>query len=326
MKLRSLFTDAEVLECLPTADETYGDMAQMLTNIGRCTVTRQLARYWARQFDTTKLNGDYYLTLTVANRELKNNRQLRVPQRTDMLAIEEQATDPECIMVFGDTHAPYHHTDAIDFLRTVRDAMRPTMVIHTGDEVDNHALSFHDSDPNLDSAGMELEASKLWIKDLELVFPELFLMESNHGSLAFRKAKAHGIPAAYIKTYRQVLFDQGGERWSWHHRLRLENKWGRDMQFQHIGNGDLMALAAHENANIIVGHMHTKFGIGYAASEVDTYWSMYTGWLGDVDALAFAYGDTVAKKPILGCGIIREGIPYLIPMRLDRHNRWTGEL
>jgi hypothetical protein len=152
-------------------------------------------------------------------------------------------------------------------------------------------------------------------------------MESNHGSLAFRKAKAHGIPAAYIKTYREVLFPGcGGGGWSWHHKLRVENPWGRDMQFQHIGNGDLMSLAAHENANIIVGHMHTKFGVGYSASEVDTYWSVYTGWLGDYQALAFAYGENIAKKPVLGCVVIKHGVPFTIPMRLDRDNRWTGEL
>jgi hypothetical protein len=98
------------------------------------------------------------------------------------------------------------------------------------------------------------------------------------------------------------------------------------MQFQHIGNGDLMQLAAMENACLSVGHAHSKFGIGYTSSQVDTYWSLYTGWLGDMEALAMAYGKDIPKKPVLGCGMIIEGIPNLIPMRTDNHNRWTGVL
>lgn len=326
-KLRSLFTDSEVLECLPKENETYATMAQLLSNLGRGTVTRQLARYWSRQFDTTKKNGDHYLSLLVANRELKEQRTPREPKASDQLATIDQGCDPTRILNFGDTHAPYVHPDAIAFLSSVSDRYLPTMVIHNGDEVDNHALSFHDSDPNLDSAGMELEKARVWVRELEELFPIMRLLESNHGSLAYRKAKAHGIPAAYIKSYREVLFDgNGGEGWSWHSRVRIENEWCRDMQFQHIGGGDLMQLAAMENACLSVGHMHTKFGIGYAASQVDTYWSMYTGWLGDIEGMAFAYGKDMPKKPVLGCSMIIEGIPQLIPMRVDKHNRWTGVL
>lgn len=43
------------------------------------------------------------------------------------------------------------------FLRHVRDTYGPDMVVNMGDETDGHAISFHDSDPNLDSAGVELE-------------------------------------------------------------------------------------------------------------------------------------------------------------------------
>ena len=327
VKLRSLFTDAEVIKCLPVGNETYADMARKLTELQCVEVTRQLARYWAKQFDTTKKNGDHYLSLLVANRELKEQREIRVPKANDLQAQVDQGSDPSCILNFGDTHAPYHHPDCIEFLDAVDAYFDPTMVIHNGDEVDNHALSFHDTDPNLDSAGMELENARVFIEQLERLFPRMRILDSNHGSLAYRKAKAHGIPAAYIKNYREILFKDGrGKGWSWHARVRIENPWGRDMQFQHIGGGDLMQLAAMEGACLSVGHMHTKFGIGYAASQVDTYWSLYTGWLGDIEALAFAYGKDMPKKPVLGCAVIIAGVPQLVPMRLDKHNRWTGKL
>lgn len=331
-KLRNLFTDREVLGAREASTGVnmavdYDRMASILSTLDRAPVSAENAQYWSKQFDVTKKNGDNYLTLTVANRKLRNDRRLTRPVPEQNQAQVSKSCDPTVVMTFGDTHAPYTHQDALDFLSEVVNMYRPTMVVHTGDEVDHHALSFHDADPNLDSAGMELEKSIEWCAELERMFPELYLMESNHGSLAYRKAKAHGIPAAYIKSYREVLFPSGrGGGWSWHHRLRIENEWGRDYQFQHQGQGDLMNLSAHENANIIVGHEHSKFGVGYASSMVDTYWSMYTGWLGDIDSLAFAYGKEIPKKPTLGCGIIHNGIPLLIPMRTDKHGRWKGNL
>jgi hypothetical protein len=326
-KLRSLFTDNEVKECLPQEGETCVDMALALTSMGRGEVSPQLCRYWKAQFDKTKHNGDNYLTLIIANRELKEKRQPRLPRPSDLLATVDQGSDPTRILNFGDNHAPFSHKDAISFLSAVNDKFKPTMVIHNGDEVDNHALSFHDSDPNLDSAGMELEKAREWIQELEAVFPLMRLLESNHGSLAYRKAKAHGIPVAYIKDYREVLFNNGGgEGWSWHDTVRIENEWGRDMQFQHQGTGDLMTHAARENACLYVGHEHGKYGIGYTSSAVDTFHSVYCGCLIDIPALAFAYGKHFKNKPVLGCAVIIEGTPQLIPMKVDNHNRWIGSL
>jgi len=89
-KLRNLYTDAEVLGCLPSGGETYADMADRLTSIGRGTITRQLSKYWAKQFDTTKKNGGHYLSLLVANRELKEQREIRIPRENDLQAQVDQ--------------------------------------------------------------------------------------------------------------------------------------------------------------------------------------------------------------------------------------------
>ena len=71
------------------------------------------------------------------------------------------------ILVISDTHIPYHHKDAIAFLKAIKKKYKPDRVIHIGDEIDSHAISFHDSDPDLYSAGDEHEASLATIKELE---------------------------------------------------------------------------------------------------------------------------------------------------------------
>ena len=52
------------------------------------------------------------------------------------------------ILIISDTHIPYHHPDLIPFLKDLKEIYKPDRVIHIGDEVDKHAMSFHDSDPD----------------------------------------------------------------------------------------------------------------------------------------------------------------------------------
>ena len=105
------------------------------------------------------------------------------------------------ILVISDTHCPYHHPDLIQFLKAIKTKYKPDRVIHIGDEVDSHAISFHDSDPDLYSAGQEREESLKTIHAMEKLFPVVDLMDSNHGSLVYRRQKATGLPRAAMKTY-----------------------------------------------------------------------------------------------------------------------------
>ena len=53
------------------------------------------------------------------------------------------------ILVISDTHFPYQHPDCILFLAALRSEYKPDRVVHIGDEIDGHAISFHNSDPDL---------------------------------------------------------------------------------------------------------------------------------------------------------------------------------
>ena len=107
------------------------------------------------------------------------------------------------ILIISDTHIPYHHPDLIPFLKDLKEIYKPDRVIHIGDEVDKHAMSFHDSDPDLPSAGDELKESLPIIKQIETLFPKMDLLDSNHGSLVYRRALKHGIPKAYLRDYNE---------------------------------------------------------------------------------------------------------------------------
>lgn len=331
-KLRARFNDEQVKDARDNATREDGSidykvMSSNLSDNNHGTfVSPELCVYWAKQFDTSKKNGESYRTLTPANREIKDNRVLRKPSPSDYDGISN-VIDTSCILVIPDMHAPYQHPDSLDFLATVTAKYRPTLVVNLGDETDHHGLSYHDSDPNLDSAGMELVKAREFLHKLERMYPLMLLCHSNHGSMLHRKAKTHGIPADMIKSYREVLFPEGqGQGWDWKatHRMKLPN--GDEVQFQHQASGDLLAAAAHERCNLVIGHLHGKYAINYAASQSALYWGINGGCLIDSKSLAFAYGENFKNKPIIGCSVIKDSLPILVPMRLDEQGRWTGHL
>lgn len=281
-------------------------------------VYRQLVAYWRKIFiDHGGKKGE-------AIREEKQAVKLVQPSPSDDIGNTDVPDVCRRILVVGDLHAPYTHPDAIDFLRHVRDSYVPDMVVQVGDETDGHAISFHDSDPNLDSAGVELEKAKVVLEKLHDLFPNLLICDSNHGSLVYRRAKAHGLPVQFIKKYRDILFpEHGAKKWSWADAWVLNTPLG-PVRFQHQVSGDFMLNASHERTSLVLGHEHGKFEVQYAASSTALYFGAYAGCLIDRKSLAFAYGKLHRKKPILGVMVITDGCPALIPMLMNDSGRWVG--
>lgn len=295
---------------------------EAVAEYARCglTVSQPLVNYWRKIF------VDNEGKLSTTDNILKETRKLRKPDPDDDTGVlPDLSRMYHCILHIPDQHIPYHHKDMLPFLRAVKQAFQPDLVVNAGDEVDMHAMSFHDTDPNLHAAGHELEAAKPVLKQLHDLFPQQLVCSSNHGSMLFRKAKAHGIPVQMLKSYREVLFPKmNAEGWSWAYEWVVKTPLG-DVMFRHQ-SADPKSDAAHNRCNLLVGHNHGRFGIEYAASSDYLYWGATGGCLIDNDAMAFAYGKHTKNKPIVGCTVILEGRPMLIPMVLDNEGNWIGRL
>lgn len=226
------------------------------------------------------------------------------------------------ILVISDMHIPYQHDDVIDFLRAIKKKYRPDRIICIGDELDNHAMSFHDSDPDIFSAGHELKRSREIIKEIEKLFPEMDVVDSNHGSLYYRKAKAHGIPKEAMVPYNELL--GVGDGWRWHFDLTLTMSDGKSVYFHHGKSSDVATLSQKTGMCAVQGHYHSKYKIDYWANTLGLYWGMQVGCLIDDEALAFSYNKNTTERPIIGCGIIIDGQPKLLPMIKKDDGRWDG--
>lgn len=230
--------------------------------------------------------------------------------------------DNSRILLISDLHIPYHHQDAIAFLKHLKEKYNPTRVICLGDEVDGHALSFHDSDPDLPSAGDEIRQALPVIAELFKIFPKMDILESNHGSLVWRKAKVFGIPKHYIKSYNEVLGVDSGWKWSFDLTVDLPN--GQKCYMHHGKTSNIIQLSQQMGMNATQGHYHETFKIDYWGNSTGLYWGMQCGCLIDDDKLAFNYNNVNIKRPIIGTGLIIDSMPVLEPMRLNSEGRWVG--
>lgn len=227
--------------------------------------------------------------------------------------------DNSRILFISDMHIPYHHSGLLPFLAGLKLRYNPTRVICLGDELDKHAMSFHDSDPDLLSAGDELRASLPVIAEVYKLFPEMDIIDSNHGSMVHRKAKHHGIPRSYIKSYNEVL--GVGDGWVWHNDLTIilpatdvlpEQK----VYIHHGKSAEAIKTSQAMGMSHVCGHYHESFGIRYWANPNGRYFAVNAGCLIDDESYAFSYNNVNLKRPFIGTALIIDGVPILEAMPL----------
>lgn len=228
------------------------------------------------------------------------------------------------IGIISDMHAPYHHPDTLAFLKAIKKKYKPDRWVCLGDELDYHAISFHDADPSLLSAKDELDAAKDFIQDLYKLIPKMDIIESNHGSLVFRKQMAAGLPFEVFKTYNEIL--EVGKGWKWHFDLTLKLSNGQHVYFHHGKNASVTKLSQSMGMSAVQGHYHEKFTVDFWGNPLGLWWGLQCGCLIDFKSLAFAYNKNNLKRPVIGTGLIVNDLPMLIPMVLNKKGRWNGKL
>lgn len=227
------------------------------------------------------------------------------------------------ILTISDAHIPYEHKDFFRFMKALKKKYKPDLVICMGDLADFHDISFHDSDPGLMSAGDELKALQHKAKQLEQIFPEMYIIGSNHGDLPARRAFASKMPRAFLRPYNDIY--GVGKGWKFVDELYLEDN-KKLYYFTHGISKNGLKLATQRGVCVTQGHYHTEFRVDYASNPRDLIWSMQVGCLIDPKALAFGYDKLNLTRPIIGTGGIYHGQPALHPMVLAKDGRWNGRL
>lgn len=239
------------------------------------------------------------------------------------VSVNIQSGIKKSILVISDLHCPYQHPDTLSFLKAVKAKYKPDQVVCIGDEVDFHALSYHESNPDLDSAGVELDKAIKALKPIYKLFPKCTVIESNHGSMVLRKALTGGIPTKAIRSYNDIL--EAPKGWKWIFDVIIKTPLG-PVYFSHGKSTTPGKIASLYGMSSVQGHFHEKAQITYISTPERLMFDAHTGCLADDKSLALQYNKINPKRPIVSLMVILNGIPHLIPMVLSRGGRWTGKL
>jgi len=228
------------------------------------------------------------------------------------------------IMYIADTHIPYIHNDYIDFVKAVKKKYKPQEIYHLGDLIDNHAISYHESSPELFSAGDELEMSKDFIQELGKVCPKMVILQGNHDRLPIRKARTAGLPSRWIKENSEVFDMPKGWIWKNEHTAELGD--GRKVWIRHQFCANPLDMAIRNDICIAQGHYHNKGRIDSLTDKYNNVWAMTVGCGIDDKSRAYEYNKLDKERPVLNVCVSINGIPYTEWMILDEENNWIGEL
>ncbi len=219
-------------------------------------------------------------------------------------------------LVIADTHLPFEKDGYLDFCKRIHKKLNCTRVVHIGDLVDNHAISYHEHDPDGWSPGDEMKEVdkklKLWFK----AFPEVYLCKGNHDSLVDRKGKTVGLPRRCFAQFRDMWKLPKG--WKDGFSFVFDNvcymHGSSSGKFGHIQH------AIDNRMSTVIGHIHSTAGIEYLANERDVIFAMCVGCGLDRHKYAFEYGKMFRKKPIVACGVVSNtkygsyGTVYTMPL------------
>lgn len=222
------------------------------------------------------------------------------------------------VLVIGDTHCPGMRPDYPDFLMDVYRKWDCNRVVHIGDLVDWHAINFHGKDPNLPDVKREIEQAKEQVHELYSRFPDADWLLGNHDALPYRRAADAGLPDDLIPPANQMW---GIPRWAVYprfHRLEIDG-----VMYSHgeTGAGGKYAAISQSQANFqstVIGHFHANAGVWWTANHHHRVFGLAVGTGLDWRQLQFSYGMKFARKPVLGCGVVIDGIQaYFEPMPLE---------
>lgn len=226
-------------------------------------------------------------------------------------------------LAISDLQIPFEHIDALDFCLHLKSVFFPDVepiIINQGDEVDQYTMSNYAKNPKAMGAQHEFNEAKLRLKQWFHHFPKTFVCVSNHTYRVSKRAAEAGIPEGFLKTIGEAYEAPPG--WQWKDRWIIEG-----VLFEHgenVSGPNAVRTAAMQNRmSTVIGHQHSNAGVVYIGSFNDVIYGMNTGCLIDVTQYAFDYGKTLRNKPTLGAGVIRNGVPYFVPMILNCSGRWV---
>ena len=225
---------------------------------------------------------------------LKNNRFRLKPH--EVVALQKMRKDEtRNILIIGDLHLPFCLDGYLDWCLEQHETFNCNQVVFIGDIIDSHGFSYHEPDPDGMSAGNELKLATEQVKEWYNAFPYADVCIGNHDRMASRKAMTGGIPAAWIRSYNEVL---GTPNWNW-----VESVIYDDVLYEHGEGGQAQSKAKKNLMSSVCGHTHTEAYCKWCGGKRFRGFGMQVGCGVDADTYAAAYAKNF-KRQSIGCSVV----------------------
>jgi predicted phosphodiesterase len=208
---------------------------------------------------------------------------------------EMRKSEVRNILVIGDLHEPFCLDGYLEWCKEQYKINNCNQVIFIGDIIDAHGFSYHEPDPDGMSSGLELETAIKKIAKWYEAFPYADVMIGNHDRMASRKAMSGGIPAAWIRSYNEVL---GTPNWNWCESVIYD-----DVLYEHGEGGQAAAKAKNNLMSSVCGHTHTLAYVQWFVGKRFKVFGMQVGCGVDSTTYAAAYAKNF-KKQSIGCSVV----------------------
>ena len=202
------------------------------------------------------------------------------------------------VLVVGDLHLPFTLDGYLEHCIETYYKHNCNEVVFIGDIIDNHASSYHETDPDGYSAGQELKLAIQQVKKWYQAFPKATIIIGNHDRLIMRKAYSSGLSKLWIKDYAEVLGTSG---WNFTESIEID-----DVLYIHGEGGVARTRARRDLCSIVQGHLHTQASVDWIVGKNFKIFACQTGCGINAKAYAMAYAKEFAK-PAIGCAVILNG-------------------
>lgn len=226
------------------------------------------------------------------------------------------------VLVIGDTHCPAMLEGYPTFLEDMYTQWDCDRVVHIGDLVDFHAISFHQTQFGLESIEQEMEDAREQVGLLTDTFPDADYMIGNHSALPSRQAAEVGLPPSMLKSLAEIVnLPKGWTVHPRHHDLVIDGVIYRHGDKGRSNQQNAAFLnAQQEFTSVVQGHFHAQAGVCYGANKSTRYFGLQVGCGTDPTSPYMDYSKIYSKRPILGCGIVLDGdYAAFEPMPLEQY-------
>jgi len=213
------------------------------------------------------------------------------------------------VLVIGDTHCPAMLDAYPDFLASIYEAWDCNHVVHIGDLVDFHGISFHTKEFGIPDIEREIQEAREQVQTLCELFPDVDYLTGNHSALPVRQAQEAGLPPSMVLSLAEILDLPD----TWNVLPRYTDLIIDDVIYRHGDKGRsnqtnaAFLNAQNEFMSVVQGHMHSQGGVLYGANQSKRYFGMQVGCGTDPRSPYLNYSKIYSKRPMLGCGVVLDG-------------------